>query len=178
MFDDEIRAIVVDELAIARLGVVAMLEPLGIDVVAESHGGRDAVALASYQLPELVVLGAIADLSTVDTARRLLAIRPQPVVVALLGHAGHDDAAALARIGVHGVALRSGRIEELADVVVRAVKGEQVIIASLTASLVGAIAPSDSSSMPGADSPLTAREREVLAFLAEEIGRAPCRARV
>src|SRR4051812_23612064 len=41
------RAIVVDELALVRLGVAAVLEPLGIEVVAETHSGRELVSLAA-----------------------------------------------------------------------------------------------------------------------------------
>src|SRR5689334_8280691 len=65
------RAIVVDEFALVRLGVTAVLEPLGIEVIAESHSGRELVSIVGGEQPDLVVIGTPADLPLVDVVERL-----------------------------------------------------------------------------------------------------------
>src|SRR5690349_2432661 len=52
-----VRAVVVDDEALARERVVTLLKPHeGIEVVAECSGGRDAVAAIKSGRPELVFL--------------------------------------------------------------------------------------------------------------------------
>ena len=47
------RAIVADELALARLGVISVLHAQGVDVVAETHSGRELVSVATLERPDL-----------------------------------------------------------------------------------------------------------------------------
>src|SRR5437879_5311722 len=79
---DDRRAIVGDELELARLGVIAVLHAMGVDVVAETHSGRELASVAALEQPDLVVVGRPADLSVADTVRRVLRVRPRPPVVA------------------------------------------------------------------------------------------------
>ena len=78
------RAIVGDELELARLGVISVLCAQGIEVIAETHSGRELASVAAQEQPDLVVVGQPADLSVVDAVRRVLRVRPRPTVVALL----------------------------------------------------------------------------------------------
>ncbi len=86
------RAVVVDELALARLGVASVLQSQGADVIAETHSGREAVTIATLEGPDLVVLGRPADLTVADTVRRLARVHPMPGVVALLAPGQEDSA--------------------------------------------------------------------------------------
>ena len=159
----EDRAIVVDELALLRLGVISVLHEQGVDVFAETHSGREAVSVTTMERPDLVVVGRPADLSVADTVQRLTRIRPIPTVVALLAPGTESDAAYLVALGTTGVALRVGRAEELADVVGSARKGVQHVVPALQPALAGSLRP-----RPDApDDLLSAREREVLACLAQ-----------
>ena len=74
------KAVVGDELELARLGVIAVLHAQGLDVVAETHSGRELASVAALEQPDLVVVGQPADLSVADTVRRVLRVRPRPVV--------------------------------------------------------------------------------------------------
>jgi DNA-binding NarL/FixJ family response regulator len=159
------RAVVADELALARLGVIAVLEPLGVDVVAETHGGRDAAQVAAVDAPELVVFGALPDLPAPAALRRLQRVRPRPAIVALLAESDRPELGLLLAMGVDGVAARSGRPEELAAVVERVLKGERAIAPALRGALAGAVAPRTASG--GAGLGLTRREREILVLVAE-----------
>lgn len=172
------HALVVDELALVRRGIAGVLEPLGVDLCGEAHSGREAIELAGYLLPDLVVLGTLADATPGPTLARLRAAHPHVVTIALLPHAADGEVANLLAQGAHGLALRGGPLADLADVVVRVAKGETVIVPALLGGLVGGVAPaatdsnpSESRSVPEAVASLvaslSARELEMLGFLAQ-----------
>jgi DNA-binding NarL/FixJ family response regulator len=159
------RAIVGDELELARLGVSVVLRDLGLDVVAETHSGRELASVAAFEHPELVVVGQPADLTVVDTVRRLMRVRPAPAVVALLSPGQDDLVGILVALGARGVALRSGSAEELTAVFSSVLKGEPYVVPALHAALTGTVKlPPLSDRTPEL---LSMREREVLACLAQ-----------
>lgn len=162
---DEQRAIVADELALARLGVTSLLRAQGVDVLAETHSGREVASVAAIERPDLVVVGQPADLSVADTVRRLTRLRPSPAVVVMLAPGQEDVVGYLVALGARGIAIRSGSTEELSAVIASALKGEQRIVAGLHGALAGSVRP-----RPLADQQndlLSSREREVLACLAQ-----------
>jgi DNA-binding NarL/FixJ family response regulator len=161
---DDQRAIVGDELEIARLGVTAVLRAQGLDVVAETHSGRELASLAAVEQPDLVVVGQPADLTLVDTVRRVLRVRPRPPVVALVAAGQGDVVGMLIALGTRGIALRSGSADELAAVFASVLKGEPCVVPALEPALVGAVKlrPLDERTTEL----LSTREREVLACLA------------
>jgi DNA-binding NarL/FixJ family response regulator len=161
----EQRAIVADELALARLGITSILHAQGVDVVAETHSGREIASVAAFEHPDLVVVGQPADLSISDTARRLSRLRPPPTVVAVLPTGQEHVVGYLVALGARGVALRSGSPEELAAVIASALKGEQHVVAGLHGALAGTVRPRLLDEQP--NDLLSSREREVLACLAQ-----------
>jgi DNA-binding NarL/FixJ family response regulator len=158
------RAIVVDEFALVRLGVTAVLEPLGIDVVGDTHSGRELVSRTAVDRPDLVVVGTPADLPLVDVVERL---KRRAVVVGLVTRASEQDVGLLVALGVDGIALRNGSAEELATVVERVLKGEKVVVPALLPALAGRLRLRTHTEDDAGAVLLTFREREVLAFLAE-----------
>ena len=157
-------AVIVDELALARAGVVATVRPLGVDVVAETHAAREGLRVAQMDACDLAIVGAPADLDVVDAARRFRTLRRPPTVVTLVPPARQDLVPYLLALGVEGVALRTGPVEDLAHAVDAAVKGVVHVAPGLAGALAGSVRLSVAG---GDDAGLSAREREVLAFLAE-----------
>jgi DNA-binding NarL/FixJ family response regulator len=159
------KAVVGDELELARLGVTAVLHAQGIDVVAETNSGRELASVAALEEPDLVVVGYPADLSTVDTVRRVLRVRPRPTVVALIATGQEHVVGTLIALGARGIALRSGSADELSDVFASVLKGEPYIVSSLHRALAGRVElPPLADRVPEL---LSTREREVLACLAQ-----------
>jgi DNA-binding NarL/FixJ family response regulator len=158
------RAVVADELTLARLGIVGVVAALGFEVVAETSSGRELVGVTKMERPEVVVVGALTDVTVVDAARRLTELRPRPTVVALLPPGGDDAVRYLLAMGVAGIALRASTAEEVAHAIGAAVKGEQYVAPALHGALAGAVKPRTAPVDDG--SGLSAREREVLALLA------------
>jgi DNA-binding NarL/FixJ family response regulator len=162
---DEQRAIVADELALARLGVTSLLRAQGVEVVAETHSGREVASVAAIERPDLVVVGQPADLSVADTVRRLVRLRPPPAVVVMLAPGEADVVGYLVALGARGVALRAGTTEDLAAVIASALKGEQHVVGGLHGALAGSVRPRPLSEQQ--NDLLSSREREVLACLAQ-----------
>jgi DNA-binding NarL/FixJ family response regulator len=162
---DDRRAIVTDELALARLGVASVLHAQGVDVAAETNSGREAVSVVAVERPDLVVVGQPADLSTADTVLRLSRLRPVPAMVAMLAPGQEHVVGYLVALGARGIALRSGSAEDLAAVIGSALKGEQYVVPALHAALAGGVRPRWFDDEP--DELLSLREREVLACLAQ-----------
>jgi DNA-binding NarL/FixJ family response regulator len=163
--DEGCTAIVADELALVRAGIAAVLEGRGIEVVAQTRSGRELVSLATVDRPELVVIGAPADLDVSDVVRRLVRLRPHPRIVVLLLPAQEHVVRYLLGLGASGIALRSIDGDELGVVIDAARKGDRHVVAALHGALSGAVA------LPALDERtvdvLTSREREVLVLLAE-----------
>jgi DNA-binding NarL/FixJ family response regulator len=166
--DDEAvqeRALVVDELALVRAGIDAILRYRGIEIAAETRSGREALSLAVLEHPHVVVMGTPADVPIAETARRFLALRPRPAVVVLLPPAYEHVVGYLVAMGVHGVGLRAGDPEELGTLVDAALKGAQMVAPTLHGALAGSVKPRP---LAEREEPLlTSREREVLVLLSE-----------
>jgi DNA-binding NarL/FixJ family response regulator len=156
------RAVVADEAALLRRGVAAVLEDLGVEVVAETHSGRAAVRLAGSEGAGIVVLGTTADIGPVEAAENLRRLRRPPMVIALLESTA--DAAALMVLRTEAVQLRTVRPAAFADAVLTVLRGELAVAPALLASLVGEVSPTGDR---GDAAALTSREREILAFLAQ-----------
>ncbi len=171
-----LQAVVADTLPLVRLGVAAVLGPLGIEVLAETHSGREAAEQAAFALPDLVVVGTVADGTTIDALQRVRATEPPPRTIALLARAGDGDAAVALGLGVTGLALRGGPLEELATVVVSVLKDETAVVPALQRGLVGVVDAAHTGQLghaegsaagDGTGNVLSAREREMLGFLAQ-----------
>ena len=158
-------AIVADELGLVRAGISALLETRGIEVVAQTRSGKELVSVATVEHPDLVVVGAPADLSVSDVVTRLVRLRPHPAIVVLLPPAHEHEVRYLLALGASGIALRTVDADELGVVVDAARKGGRHVASALHHALSGAVA------LPALDDRtaelLSAREREVLVLLAE-----------
>jgi DNA-binding NarL/FixJ family response regulator len=158
-------AIVADELGLVRAGITAVLEARGIEVVVQTRSGKELVSVATVDRPDLVVVGAPADLPIEDVVSRLVRLRPHPQIVVLLPPAHEHVVRYLLALGASGIALRTVDADELGTVVDAARKGGRHVASALHHALSGAVA------LPALDERtadvLTSREREVLVLLAE-----------
>lgn len=157
-------AVVADELALVRLGLGSVLGGVGVDVVAETPGGREAAELLRLHDPELVVIGAPSDMPVVEAVRRARVAGAAVKIVALLGAGQIGTVGAVVDAGSDGVALRGAAVTDLAAAVQAVLSGHRHVSAMLSSGLVGQLEPV---AAPESENDLlTYREREVLALLA------------
>jgi DNA-binding NarL/FixJ family response regulator len=116
-----------------------------------------------------VIVGALADRHEVEAVQRITAQPPAPLVVVLVTAAREPALAGLLAAGADGIGRRTGTLDEIHDVVRRVLDGDRVVAPALTDSLSGAFAEIDLDAVDtnGDTSPLSARERELLVFLAQ-----------
>jgi DNA-binding NarL/FixJ family response regulator len=159
-----LTAVIVDQWELVSLGISSVLVEHDIETVATAVDARVGVRAAREHRAGLLVLGVTAQGSPVDAARHAMRLQPRPAVMTLVGGADHAELGQLIAEGVDALLVRSASSDELGDAVERIRKGERYVAPALLSSLVGAVAP-----LPTADDDtvLTARERDVLACLAQ-----------
>jgi DNA-binding NarL/FixJ family response regulator len=169
-------AVVVDELALVRLGLATLLGSLDVhpevDVVAETPSGREAAELlrADWANPrhraDLVVIGAPADMPVVEAVRRARAAADTVLIVALLGAGQVGSVAAVVDAGADGIALRAAVPDDLGEALMAVLSGGRYVAGTLSSGLVGRLEPAVPAAAQERPDLLTYREREVLALLA------------
>ena len=143
--DDAIRVLVVDDHAVVREGLRTFLSLQdGIEVVGEAADGREAVAAAERERPDVVVMDLVMPrLDGVQAMRELRARVPRARVIVLTSFLDDDRLLPAIRAGAAGYLLKNVEPAELA----RAVRA----------------ADADDHRD---EQPLTAREQEVLDLIA------------
>jgi DNA-binding NarL/FixJ family response regulator len=164
------RAIVVDELALVRLGLTTLVSGLDIipevEVVAETPSGREAAELLRGQEADLAVIGVPADMPLGEAIRRARAAADSVLLLALLGVGQIATVAAIVAAGADGVALRGARPDELREALGAVLGGGRYVASMLAPGLLGVLEPAQTPASPADGDLLTYREREVLALLA------------
>ncbi|HEX4489651.1 MAG TPA: response regulator transcription factor [Acidimicrobiia bacterium] len=162
-------AVVVDELALVRLGLAGVLAdagPEGVVVAAGAAGGREGAELVRLHDADLAVVGSPADMPLLEAVRRARAASTRTLIVALLGTAHVDRVAAIVEVGADGVALRGGGPDELREAFATVLAGGRFVAPMLSTGLVGTLEASEPDAGERGHDLLTYREREVLALLA------------
>jgi two-component system response regulator NreC len=147
-----------------REGLQGLLERAGLTVLPAADG-REAVALAEAQQPDVAVLDlALPLLNGLDAARHIAHASPR---TALLVLTTHDEAAYVTealRAGARGYVLKSQPAEDLVRAIAQVARGLTYLGPGAAGALVQAYLGGANGGPPDALSP---REREVLQLLAE-----------
>ena len=161
---DTIRVLVVDDHAVVREGLRTFLSLQdGIEVVGEAGDGREAVAVAERERPDVVLMDLVMPrLDGVQAMRELRARVPRTRVIVLTSFLDDDRLLPAIRAGAAGYLLKNVEPSELARAVRAAEAGEALIDPAVAARLVDALADGEERD----EQPLTAREQEVLDLVA------------
>ena len=160
MSTDPPIGVVADATPMLRAGIAATLRAAGFEIPAEIARGSEVVDLVALHHAEIVVVGTLPDMPTVELVRRLHAQPNPPRVVLLLGQVAPDSLAELLSLDVAGLVPRAIDGDAFVAALARVRAGERVVDAGI---LVADEAADEGSA---GSSSLTAREREVLVLLA------------
>ncbi len=162
------RLILADDDVLLREGIASLLGNAGYDVVGQAGDAASLVDMVREQRPELVVIDIRMPPSYttegLEAARIIRKDFPEAGILLLSAHVEVETALDLLEAGERiGYLLKSRvmRAADFLDAVERIASGGSVVDPSLVKALVGASRRDD----PLAE--LTAREREVLALMAE-----------
>jgi DNA-binding NarL/FixJ family response regulator len=160
--------VVVDELALVRLGLTTLVGRFGdpgVEIGAEVPGGREGAELVRLHEADLIVIGSPSDMPVVEAVRRARAAGESVLIVALLGAGQLGAVATVVEAGADGVALRGAGPEDVVEALRAVLDGGRYVAPTLSSGLVGQLEPTAPPEETGHDL-LTYREREVLALLA------------
>jgi DNA-binding NarL/FixJ family response regulator len=164
-----IKVLLVDDHQIMLQGLRALLEKQpDMDVVAEAGEGRTALRLARDLVPDVVILDvAMPDLNGIETARMIIAERPDVKVIALSMHSDRRFVVEMLKAGASGYLLKDCALEDLVRAIRVVIANQTYLSPEVAGTVVGDYVRKSSLSDTSAFSVLTAREREVLQLLAE-----------
>jgi DNA-binding NarL/FixJ family response regulator len=164
----KIRVLLVDDHAILRDGLKALLNLCeDIEVVSEAAEGREAIAQASHDRPDVVVMDiAMPGMTGLEATRRIVEKHPQTRVLVLSQHDDERYILPVLQAGAIGYVLKNAVGDELVTAIRSVHRGNPYLPPSV-ARLVLHDYRQQAKSLPEDDYGLSTREKEVLKLVAE-----------
>ncbi len=164
---DRIRILVVDDHAIMRDGIRALLGLHGdIEVVGEASEGKEAVEKAQKLTPDVVIMDiAMPRMDGLEATRRIRKKNPKTKILVLTQHDNKEYILSIIKAGASGYILKRALGSELVSAIRAVQQGDSFLYPSAAAALI-----EDYLQQPKEEEPhdqLTAREREILKLIAE-----------
>jgi DNA-binding NarL/FixJ family response regulator len=165
-----LRIVVVDDHAVVRRGVRALLESQpGWEISAEATTGRQAVEVAKRLQPDVVVMDlSLPELNGLDATRQILKESPRTEVLVLTMHHSEELARNVLQAGARGYILKSDADESLIAAVDTLRQHKPFLTSKVTEFVLDDyLRRSEEQDDRTPHAILTAREREIIQLLAE-----------
>lgn len=122
-----LRVLIADDHPVFRDGLAALLESVGMDVVAEAATGSDAITATLEHLPDVVVMDIkMPGLDGIEATRRLRAAGSDAAVLILSMFEDDDSVFAALRAGASGYILKDADQEDLSRAIKAIASGEVI----------------------------------------------------
>jgi two-component system response regulator NreC len=175
---DELRVLLVDDHAILRAGLHALLDAeADLRVVGEAGSGEEAIDLLPHVKPDVVVMDiSMPGMGGVEATRRIMETADPPHVLVLTMHGEEEHLLAVLEAGGSGFVRKTSADEDLIRAI-RTVAADQVFLYPAAAKLLlNGFRVQQEKPKDDPLGRLTERERQVLAMTAEgfsstEIGK-------
>ncbi len=162
-----IRVLIVDDHAIVRKGIRALLtESGGFEIVAEVADGQEAVLMAEETQPDVILMDLLMPvMDGIEATRQITSRRPDARILVLTSFAADNKVFPAIKAGALGYLLKDSSPEELIRAIHQVHRGEPALHPTIARKLLQEIAqPVD---LPPAPEALTARELMVLRHIAQ-----------
>lgn len=160
---EHIRVLLADDHELVRLGLRAVLEEAGLQVVGEASGGAEAIEMGEALLPDILLLDMrMPDVNGVQVCERLSQSVPQVRIIVLSSFSDDSDVFGALDAGAASYIMKDVSPDALVGAI-RAVASGQTVLDGVVAQRV--LDGNRPGSSPEA-SLLSAREKEVLDLLA------------
>ena len=165
-----VRVLIVDDHAVVRRGIRALLtEAGGFEVVGEADSGEAAVALAQDTDPDVVLMDLLMPgMDGIEATRRITGVQPKARILVLTSFSADNKVFPVIKAGAVGYLLKESSPEELVTAIRQVHRGEPSLHPTIARKLLQEIArPAELQPAPEA---LTDREVTVLRLIAQGLG--------
>jgi DNA-binding NarL/FixJ family response regulator len=158
-----IRIVIADDHAVVRAGLAQLLGTFpDVELVGAAADGEEAVALCAERRPDVVLMDLeMPVLDGIAATARIRAVQPEIAVVVLTSFSDRERILRALDAGAVGYLLKDAEPDELGKAIRAAARGESPLDPKAARALLSSRAAT------GAAAPLSEREREVLAMVAE-----------
>jgi DNA-binding NarL/FixJ family response regulator len=158
-----IRIVIADDHAVVRAGLAQLLGTFpDVELVGAAADGEEAVALCAERRPDVVLMDLeMPVLDGIAATARIRAAQPGVAVVVLTSFSDRERILRALDAGAAGYLLKDAEPDELGKAIRAAARGEAPLDPKAARALLSSRAAT------GAAAPLSEREREVLAMVAE-----------
>ncbi len=167
----KVRLFLVDDHPIVRSGLRMLFqaEP-DLEIVGEADGGAEAIVAVQRLRPDVVIMDvAMPGVNGIEATRRIKEMAPETAVLALTMHEDEQYFFEMLKAGASGYIPKRAAPDDLVAAVRVVAQGNVFLYATLARFLMKDMV--EQGAVPDADAPvddlLTAREREVLACIAD-----------
>ena len=175
-----LRIVVVDDHAVVRRGVRALLESrTDWEVVAEATTGREALDAVKRHRPEIVVMDiGLPELNGLEATRQIVQESPQTEVLVLTMHHSEELAREVLKAGARGYVLKSDADESLITAVDTLRQHKPFLTSGVTEFMLDGFLRDMSVPDLSTRDPVTPREREIIQLLTEGLSNKEAAARL
>ena len=166
----KIRLLLVDDHEVVRTGLRMLLaNEADVEIVGETGTGLEALEMLEKVEPNVILMDiGLPDLSGIEAARRIKAMRPEIAIVALTIHEDKEYFFKMLDAGASGYVPKRAAPQELLTAIRAAAKGEVYLYPSMAKLLVKDYLAQETQARTARTlDGLTEREQEVLGHLAD-----------
>jgi len=164
-----LRMVIVDDHAVVRRGVRALLETQpGWEVAAEATTGREAVEVVKRLRPDVVVMDlSLPELNGLEATRQIVKESPDTEVLVLTMHHSEQLARDVLQAGARGYVMKSDADQSLIAAVESRRQHSPFLTSTVTEFVLDDYIRRGELREDAPRDPITPREREVIQLLAE-----------
>lgn len=162
-----IRIIIVDDHAIVRKGIRALLSDVeDIEIIGEATDGQEAVDLARALQPDVILMDLVMPkMDGIEATAKIKAIQPDVRILALTSFAMDSKVFPAIKAGALGYFLKDSDPDDLVVAIRMVYRGEPSLHPEIARKVLNEISHPEHSSVTL--DPLTEREHEVLCLVAK-----------
>jgi DNA-binding NarL/FixJ family response regulator len=164
-----IRVLLADDHTLVLAGIRALVEEIeGVKIVAEAANGREAVAAAKAQRPDLVIMDiSMKELNGIEATAQIKAALPATRILILSMHTTEDFVRRALKAGASGYLVKDSAPLELKMAIEAIMKDEIYLSSRVSRHLVSGLVQGRADEHEASLDSLTARQREILQMIAE-----------